>query len=395
MKTSFYIASLKAVLQRFAPISTTLSWRDRWRASLGALCGLMSASWISYLLFGHASMPLLIAPMGASAALIFILPSSPLAQPWAVVFGNSISALVGVACIHLFQAHAAVAALAVTLAILAMFITHSLHPPGGAIALLAVLGDSNISSLSWHYALAPVALQSLCLVVCALAYHKLHTISYPHTDSKQSNLHRTGDQVISARLGVSDADLDAVLEQQGTMLDITRADLQSLISQVEIQVHQRHHGTIRCKDIMSQHLVTVEFETSLEQCWQLLRTHKIGSLPVVTAEQNIIGVISLIDFLKHAGLDVYHDFDLRLRQVLDQARALSGSEVSVAGHIMSGQPITASSESNILELVPLFSDHGLHSVPIVDASKRLCGIVTQSDLIAALYQLQISALRTH
>ena len=83
-------------------------------------------------------------------------------------------------------------------------------------------------------------------------------------------------------------------------------------------------------------------------------------------------MLSLIDFLKQADLDVYHDFDLRLRQMLEQARTLSGSKVRVAGHIMSGDPQTAHRDSNVLELVPLFSDRGLHSIPIVDDGGKLC-----------------------
>ena len=388
MKTSFYLDDIKEQLRRFAPPLHVINWRDRWRASLGALCGLLTASWSSYLIFGNGGIPLLIAPMGASAVLIFTLPTSPLAQPWSVIVGNVISALVGVSCAQFFPAQAGAAAIAVALAIIAMFVLRSLHPPGGAIALLAVMGGPSIESLGWHYVLAPVALQSVSLVLCALLYHKLQGGSYPQSSAPQTNLHKTGDQAISTRLGVSDEDLDAVLTRQGEIIDVSRADLRKLIMQVEIQAHQRHQARIQCSDIMSRHLITVQFETPLEQCWQLLRTHKIGSLPVISDGGTIIGMLSLIDFLKQADLDVYHDFDLRLRQMLEQARTLSGSKVRVAGHIMSGDPQTAHRDSNVLELVPLFSDRGLHSIPIVDDGGKLCGMVTQSDLIAALYQMQ-------
>lgn len=393
MKISFYLDDFRSLLRGFAPSANKIGWRERWRASLGALCGLLCASWFSYLLFGRNGIPLLIAPMGASAVLIFSFPSSPLAQPWPVIVGNSVSALVGIACAQLLPSQPATAALAVGLAILAMFMLRSLHPAGGAIALLAVMGGPSITTLSWYYALAPVALQSLSLVLCAVFFHRLQGTQYPQQATNANNLHRTSDPTISSRLGVADADLDAALARHGKLLDISRADLRELITLSEIQVHQRHHGLIRCRDIMSRHIVTVEFETPLEHGWQLLRTHKIGSLPVLDQAGAVIGVISLIDFLKHAGLDVYHDFDLRLRQVLDQARDISGSSAQVVGHIMSANPITASIDSNILELVTLFSDRGLHSIPVVDNHQKLCGIVTQSDLIAALYKMQMQQMQ--
>lgn len=354
------------------------------------MLGLVMATWISYLVLGHTNkLPLLIAPMGASAVLIFSLPSSPLTQPWCVLVGNSIAAAVGVTFTICFGPYPLVAATAVAVAILTMFATRSLHPPGGAIALLAVLGGPSITDLGWRYVLTPVALQSTCLIFVAVLFHRLNQSSYPHVASPQANLHRTGDLQISARLGVSDADLDAVLRQHGELLDISRGDLQNLIAQTEIQLHRRHHGEVVCRDIMSTHLITVTFETPLGECWQLLRTHKIKTLPVVDDKNRVIGIISLIDFLKNAGLDVYHDFDLRLRQLLDNTRQVSGSHFQVAGHIMNTAILSKHEDSNVLELVELFTDRGLHSIPIVNRDAQLQGMITQSDLIAALYRLQI------
>ena len=87
---------------------------------------------------------------------------------------------------------------------------------------------------------APVALQSVSLVLCALLYHKLQGGKLSTIVSPQTNLHKTGDQAISTRLGVSDDNLDAVLTRQGEIIDVSRADLRKLIMQVEIQAHQRH-----------------------------------------------------------------------------------------------------------------------------------------------------------
>ena len=115
-----------------------VSWQERIRSAVGAGLGIgmtgLSGWWLSgYLAEG---LPWLVAPMGASALLVFTLSSSPLAQPWAVLGGNTLSALVGLLCVHCLGVSVLGMALAVAFAILVMFTTRSLHPPGAATALL-------------------------------------------------------------------------------------------------------------------------------------------------------------------------------------------------------------------------------------------------------------------
>ncbi len=85
-------------------------------------------------------LPLIVAPIGASAVLLFAVPTSPLAQPWSIIGGNTISAFVGLAVTQFVDDPALAIGLGVALAIAAMSVTRSLHPPGGAAALTAVLG---------------------------------------------------------------------------------------------------------------------------------------------------------------------------------------------------------------------------------------------------------------
>ncbi len=90
--------------------------------------------------------PLLVAPMGASAVLLFAVPASPLAQPWSIIGGNTISALIGVIVAHFVHEPALATGIAVALAIAAMSFTRCLHPPGGAAALTAVLGGPAVTA---------------------------------------------------------------------------------------------------------------------------------------------------------------------------------------------------------------------------------------------------------
>jgi CBS domain-containing membrane protein len=71
----------------------------------------------------------LVAPLGATAVLVFALPPSPLAQPWAVVAGNTLSALVGVLCARWLHDPALGACVAVAVAMTLMLRLRCLLPP--------------------------------------------------------------------------------------------------------------------------------------------------------------------------------------------------------------------------------------------------------------------------
>jgi CBS domain-containing membrane protein len=118
----------------------------------------------------------LVAPMGASAVLVFCAPGSPMAQPWAAVGGNAISAFVGICFVHGFGSSPGAAALAVAIAILSMYALRCLHPPGGATALLVVLNNVK----GFEFVLFPLMLNCVVLVVGALVYHRLTGRLYPH-----------------------------------------------------------------------------------------------------------------------------------------------------------------------------------------------------------------------
>ncbi len=115
--------------------------------------------------FQAQDIDLLMASFGASAVLVFGAPTSPLAQPRNVMGGQFISAIAGVTCQLLLSTHPTLAACtSVSLAILLMTITKTLHPPGGASALLAVVGDASIKNLGYTYALVPCLLGATIVV---------------------------------------------------------------------------------------------------------------------------------------------------------------------------------------------------------------------------------------
>lgn len=379
---------MKNFLKLLLPAAQTASLVERLRACAGAIVGLLLTGLFGrYALQYEPSHIFLVAPMGASAVLLFCLPASPLAQPWAVIAGNVVSALVGTACVLHLGDSVGVAALATCLAIAAMFTLRCLHPPGGAVALTTVIGGPAIHAIGYDFAMQPVLLNSVAMVVVAIVYNNLTGRRYPHAQQAvQPHPHATKDAVPTARLGFQPEDLDAVLKQYNQVLDVSRDDLEALFLKTEQRAYQRRFGVIRCADIMSKDVVTAEFGTELAVAWAEMRRHNVAALPVLNRARRVIGIVTQSDFLQHSGLDDYYTVRRQLQRFLRRTGVTHTEKAEVVGQIMTPRPATATLATPIVDLVPLMADSGFHHIPVVDAEQRFAGIVAQSDLVAALYE---------
>ncbi|MES2758733.1 MAG: HPP family protein [Pseudomonadota bacterium] len=380
-------------LQKFLPAPNSASGREQVRAGIGAIVGLTLTAFLSYfLLNGHSGMAFLVAPMGASAVLLFAVPASPLAQPWPVLGGNLVSAIVGVACAQAIDNALLAAPLAGGLAILAMFLLRCLHPPGGAVALTAVLAGPAVQAAGYEFAFLQVGLNTALMVFAALAYNNLTGRRYPHSQhSIMQQVHHTQDPVSTGRVGFTHEDLDAVLKSYGQVLDISRDDLEDIILATEMKAYERRFGIITCGEIMSKDIISVEYGTDLKQAWQLMRHHKLHALPVLSRARRVIGIVAQSDFLSHSEQGESVSLAERMRRFLMNSPDTHSDKPEVVGQIMTAKVVTAKAETPIVELVPLMSNAGLHHIPIVDGENRFVGMVSQSDLLASLYEGRLSA----
>jgi CBS-domain-containing membrane protein len=148
---------------------------------LGSLLGIAAVGYLNDRLFEGSDLVLIIGSFGASAVLIFGAIKSPLAQPPNLMGGHLISALIGVTAFKLLHPWMwLAAAVGVATAIAAMHATKTLHPPGGATALIAVIGGNKIHSLGYLYVLMPVAAGAAILLVVALIVNNIpKTRRYP------------------------------------------------------------------------------------------------------------------------------------------------------------------------------------------------------------------------
>lgn len=368
-----FSAPLFRWLRTFQPLPMKVDARERVRVVIGAFIGIGITAILSHWFGGEGSSVWLIAPMGASAVLVFGVPASPMAQPWAVVGGNTVSALVGFLCVIAIPDIHVAAAVAVALAIGAMFLFGCLHPPGGASALLMVLTQTSDP----HTVLFPVLFNAVMLTAAGVVYNTLTGRPYPHALAPAS---------AAPKPRFSDADLDAALARFNQVLNVSRDDLEQLLNFAESAAYDRNMGELRCEDIMSREPVAVEYGTPLDEAWTLMRLRRIKALPVIDKSRRVIGIITTADFMRLANLDRRDGLAERLRAVIRSSQTTHSDKPEAVGQIMTRQVRVASASQPVVELVSTFSREGHHHLPVIDGQQRLVGIITQSDLVKALYR---------
>jgi CBS-domain-containing membrane protein len=148
---------------------------------IGAFLGIAAIAYINYHILEKTDMVMVIGSFGASAVLIYGAIKSPLAQPRNLIGGHVFSALIGVTSYQLLHTNMWLAgAVAVATAIAFMHATKTLHPPGGATALIAVIGSEKIHDLGYLYAVIPAGLGAVIMLIIALLVNNIpRTRRYP------------------------------------------------------------------------------------------------------------------------------------------------------------------------------------------------------------------------
>ncbi|HEX8427031.1 HPP family protein [Hymenobacter sp.] len=160
---------------------TLFDYKEHFWTFLGAFMGISIIGLLNRYLLPASDVPLLIGSFGASSVLIYGVINSPLAQPRNLLGGHVFSAIIGVTLYRLIPGEQWLAgALAVSLSIVGMQITKTLHPPGGATALIAVIGSAQLKALGYWYVLVPVLSGVLILLLIAVLVNNLTpTRHYP------------------------------------------------------------------------------------------------------------------------------------------------------------------------------------------------------------------------
>ncbi len=371
-------------LDYLVPDTPPLTPGARWLSFVGALLGLMLAGIMLHLAPGSGLR--FLPPMGASAIILFALPHSPLAQPWSVLGGclaASVSALLA-ATLPVHPLVVVAVAVAATLWLMIRF--RCLHPPGGALAML-IAAEGVQPPLQALLLIGVVVANVLAMLLAAWAVNNyLLRWRYPQCRSESTaSLHRTADLSPTERTGLSHEDLDHAVQAVGTFVDVQENELVRIYNLAVDHAFERHMA-VSCGDVMARDIVVVEFATELEQAWNLLRRHKVKALPVVDGFRRVIGIVTVADFLRQLDDTTAAGLATKLQGLLRRTPGINVEKALVVGQIMSTKVRTAREDTPVADLVHQLSDGSLHHIPVVDEREELVGMVTQSDLIAALYR---------
>jgi CBS domain-containing membrane protein len=210
-----------------------VSHAERLVSALGAFTGIYLIYVCSHFFLDDVSSYLIVASMGASAVLLFAVPHGRLSQPWAVVGGHLVSAVVGVTCARYIPGTFISAAAAVGLAVGCMYYLHCIHPPGGATAITAVIGGEQVLDLGYQYVLTPVALNALIILIIAILFNFFFKWrQYPqalyaacHARRKRTDTAISSDTRSSEHDFITHEDFVYALSEIDSLIDISESDL--------------------------------------------------------------------------------------------------------------------------------------------------------------------------
>jgi CBS domain-containing membrane protein len=367
------------------PALAPVSKREMFRASLGAFLGLLVSGFTTGMFMtDQAAIGILVAPMGASAVLLFGAPTSPFAQPWSILAGNTVALLSGLIILLAVDDVVLAASLAVSLTIGLMFFSNCIHPPSGAVALTVILSQPTISEFGYHAVVAPISLNSLILLSMAVLFNNLSGKKYPHIPVTDTGEKST--QVDSLHLSTLPDDLNQALKRYDEVLNVSPDQLDWIMDQVQLQSYQRKLKGFSCGDIMEPCGITLSPRLRLNKAWSTLRKSGLNALPVVDENSRLVGIVSQHDFVRSRALSVEGQVGGTLTSNVESL--LSGTRFLRVEDIMTRTVVSADSDTPIAKLVPALAEKGLHQIPIIDINSKVIGMVTQANLIGALLTSQ-------
>jgi CBS domain-containing membrane protein len=367
---------------RFRPDPVTISTGERLRSGLAAMVAVFATAALSQLLPGQGIW--MLAAVGASSVLLFVLPSGPLSQPWPVVGGYVVSALAGVTCARWIPHLPLAGALAVSAAILAMLWLRCVHPPGGAVALYAVLGGDAVHALGYQFVLLPALANALLLVAAALVVNNLlpHR-HYPRRPPAPTQTARSP----AASLVPSHRDVAEALARYDHLLDISEEDLDAIVGELTRRLFEGAYGPLKVADVMVAGAPSVRADAPTLTAWRALRRHRLPAIAVVDGDNRLVGLVGMNDFLDRSGARGPRDLRGRLARYLLHN---TGRDNTVAA-LMVPPVVTARADMHVAELIPWFGPHACHSIPVVNRAYQYVGMVSGAAMIAALYRARVAA----
>ncbi len=222
------LSLLKRWQQRY--MANHASFSEKCAAASGALlaiAGLMLL--LGWLGLSSAGSLLVLASMGASTFLLFVVPHSPMSQPWPLVGGHLTAAVIAVICAQLIPSPIWATAIAVGLSVFAMHLLHCLHPPAAATAMIAVLGGEVITQSGFAFVYSIVLANCGLLLILALIINNLLPgRRYPWREHHHPHHQQFNPAQHPQALALNEADFRNALDSIDAVIDVTETDLVDL-----------------------------------------------------------------------------------------------------------------------------------------------------------------------
>lgn len=214
----------------------TTGHHEKLISGLGGVLGIAAVMWVSRWASPVEAFPYIVASMGASAVLLFAAPHGKFSQPWNLIGGHLVSAIIGVSCALWIPFVVLAAALAVGVSITAMYYLRCIHPPGGATALMAVIGGESIHALGYAYVWMPIGVNVLVILVAAIAVN--YVFDWRRYPIHVHRLLRAGEA--QAEIAVGSQDLQYALRRIGSYVDVTTEELEAIYRLAELHARGDH-----------------------------------------------------------------------------------------------------------------------------------------------------------
>ena len=384
---------LYTLIHYLKPEASSVSLREKALSGFLALIAMLVVLFSNHAMIGFDKAPLILASIGATSLLLFATPLSPVSQPWAVIAGHTLSAIIGIFCFQSIENIVLAAALAVSLSIFIMYVSDCLHPPGGATALAFVVAGPEIHTMGYEFVLTPVLSSMVPLILMAFFLNNLVPGRYYPSSLEEKGIDASDDWAVGKSV-FDQSDLDVALEQADIYMDISRADLNKIYRLAIQHANQRRIGNVSCSDIMSRELTKFEYSTELAFAWQTLNEKKLKAAPVIDNFNRVVGIVTINDFMRHANLlDISlangDDLQTKMKRFLMRTEGHESQKAEVVGQIMTHSPVVVDEDEHIVNLVPIFTEKNIHHLPVVDNKKVLSGMITRSDIMRALALLRV------
>lgn len=288
--------------------SPSVTHTEKLISVIGGFVGILLVFLVSSHFLGGPAAQWVVASMGASAVLLFAVPHGALSQPWPVLGGHLVSAIVGVTCAGLIHEPMLAAALAVSISIGAMYYLGCIHPPGGATALTAVVGGPVIHELGYWFVVTPVLVNVVVILLTAFFVNYMFAwrrypawLNYIHA---QPDSTAEGDSREGRQPELSQIDLQYALRRLGSYVDVTEQDLERIF---ELASYHAREGNVGPSEIKQGHYYcngAFGDDWQVRQVSEVLESSRVRYQVIAGKKRRREGDVSLKAFQQWARYEV-------------------------------------------------------------------------------------------